>query len=793
MTSHSVTLTGLDPDTVYHFGVSSTDGSGNTAVEPDATFTTSSVAGPDVTAPVVSGVGVSVAESSAVVSWVTDEPADSVVSFGETAGYELGSESSSGLVTSHSVTLTGLDPDTVYHFGVSSTDGSGNVAVEPDATFTTNPLPAGGSGFVSDDFSGGVLGSEWRVIDPVGDGSVAVTGVGTSDAHLELTVGGGQSHDVWRNRNDVLQVVQDVSDDDFLIEAKFESVPAGWMVLQGILISDDSDSWTRFEMHSQGSDVNLFVARNRNGTSRVLLSEQVDPSLTSHFRIGRSGDDWTLWTSGDGVSWTERVTFSFVLDVKTMGPFVGNAGSAPQFTAVVDYVFDAGSPVVPEDPSGPDVTAPVVSGVGVSVTESSAVVSWVTDEPADSVVSFGETAGYELGSESSSGLVTSHSVTLTGLDPDTVYHFGVSSTDGSGNTAVEPDATFTTSSVAGGGGPLTFQKVQIGTGVEETHIAVGADFDGDGDIDVAATDFPNDRVVWFENTPTGFVERVLDGALDGAYPANVGDVDNDGDPDVLAGGYNSDELVWYDNDGSANFTRVVVDSAADGIHSVVVVDLDEDGDEDLVTSNQDGGSIDWFENDGSENWTRHTVDAAAVGAKRAEVADVDGDGDLDVLAASFGDDTVAWHENDGSENFTKHVVDAAADGAYYVHSADFDGDGDIDLLSAGKSDDTIAWYENDGSESFTKRVIESAAGGARTAIAVDLDDDGDMDVASASVDDDTIAWFENDGSGNFTTRLVDGTTNGPYGLVDIDFDGDGDTDLLGAGNKDHVISVHLQQ
>ena len=135
---------------------------------------------------------------------------------------------------------------------------------------------------------------------------------------------------------------------------------------------------------------------------------------------------------------------------------------------------------------------------------------------------YGATAG-------DAGLVTSHSVTLTGLTAGTLYHYQVNSSDGSGNNASESDATFTT----GPGSPVNaaprietgligFTKQVIDDTVVATHEALGADLDGDQDLDVVATDYGNGAVFWYENDGVGgFAKRTLDGGLVGAYPAQA--------------------------------------------------------------------------------------------------------------------------------------------------------------------------------------------------------------------------------------------------------------------------------
>ena len=109
-----------------------------------------------------------------------------------------------------------------------------------------------------------------------------------------------------------------------------------------------------------------------------------------------------------------------------------------------------------------DTTPPTISNVQVTdITETTATITWTTDEPADSVVEYGTTTNYGY-TKSDSTLVTSHSITLTGLSPGTTYHFRVKSTDAAGNTAVSQDYTFTTQSSSGGG--TTYQHTVTFTG-----------------------------------------------------------------------------------------------------------------------------------------------------------------------------------------------------------------------------------------------------------------------------------------------------------------------------------------
>jgi hypothetical protein len=103
---------------------------------------------------------------------------------------------------------------------------------------------------------------------------------------------------------------------------------------------------------------------------------------------------------------------------------------------------------------GGDTTAPVFAG-GPSVsgiTSSSAVIGWATNEAATSRVEYGSTPSLGSFTQVSTALVTSHSVTLSGLTPATTYHYRARSSDAAGNEGVSQILTFATPAIGGGGG-----------------------------------------------------------------------------------------------------------------------------------------------------------------------------------------------------------------------------------------------------------------------------------------------------------------------------------------------------
>ncbi len=153
VTDHVVKLTNLEQGKSYHITVKSR--LGDSPDSPDASLEATGILRVsdvrDTTPPVISDVNVSNISSSAMggsaeITWKTDEPATSQVSYGTSAGYGTlqPSQTDTTLAKFHDVILYGLAPRTTFHYKVVSRDADGNERSSPDATFVT-PAPAGSS------------------------------------------------------------------------------------------------------------------------------------------------------------------------------------------------------------------------------------------------------------------------------------------------------------------------------------------------------------------------------------------------------------------------------------------------------------------------------------------------------------------------------------------------------------------------------------------------------------------------------------------------------------------------
>jgi hypothetical protein len=232
------------------------------------------------------------------------------------------------------------------------------------------------------------------------------------------------------------------------------------------------------------------------------------------------------------------------------------------------------------------------------------------------------------------------------------------------------------------------------------HIATG-DWDGDGDLDVAAThsvslvcnDATGDAVSVYLNTGNGTFgpPAVLSGFGGDSSLAGITaiDADGDGDLDLAATDRCGSRVVRLVNDGAGGFSIDPVTEPMPAVPAAILAaDLDGDFDADLAVSG-DGFALSILRNQAGAFAPAQLYLPSLGGPTAFDLAsgDLDGDGDLDLLVSRGYD--VLLMKNDGAANFTLDTsYFSGSGGSADLAVADMDGDGDLDVpmaVSAGVS------------------------------------------------------------------------------------------------------------
>ncbi len=281
------------------------------------------------------------------------------------------------------------------------------------------------------------------------------------------------------------------------------------------------------------------------------------------------------------------------------------------------------------------------------------------------------------------------------------------------------------------------------------------DIDGDGDVDVLVAVEFDDKLVWYENIEQAgsdpiFAVRVISTSADGVESARLADLDGDGDLDVVASEGGDLTVAWYENNGAVNpsFSKRTVADAIDfeffyeSITRCWIADIDSDDDLDIVLEVGFGGELVWFPNNGAVNPSFGFFDffdssfIPNVFNTDIVYTDLNGDGLTDHVTSNVFTNELTWYSSDGgfTPTYVKHVIDTFSVTPIIddFELADVDGDGDQDIIISENFSAT-RWFENNGAETpqFESRTIRSFTE-YLAATSADFDGDGDLDFVGVS-------------------------------------------------------------
>ena len=136
---HQADLSGLESGKTYYITITCQDAAGNESKQ-DRTFQTLLSAADTIAPQLVGQSSASADDSSATISWKTTELAKSQVKYSLGTGYEFPSAFTNDFRSDHSIYLSGLSPNTTYHYQLVSRDASGNEMISTeDLSFKTEP------------------------------------------------------------------------------------------------------------------------------------------------------------------------------------------------------------------------------------------------------------------------------------------------------------------------------------------------------------------------------------------------------------------------------------------------------------------------------------------------------------------------------------------------------------------------------------------------------------------------------------------------------------------------------
>jgi hypothetical protein len=345
-----------------------------------------------------------------------------------------------------------------------------------------------------------------------------------------------------------------------------------------------------------------------------------------------------------------------------------------------------------------------------------------------------------------------------------------------------------------------------------------ADFDQDGDTDVATTTYPNiPRVtVLFNNGDGTYAQPDIYLISDASYEVIAADIDGDTFADLVAANTNVNffgtSISLLHNNGDGTFAPAQEFTTGQGPVGLAAADFDGDGHLDIAVAEWgffgDGATVSLLRGDGSGGFLpRQTFDAGA-SPFRLDAADLNGD-DLPDLAVANGDFNTGYAAvnilfNDGAGGFEPPVnlPMAGFSGIVFfptIRATDIDRDQDTDLLfshtglTQGGNSGVIALFRNLGGGAFAAPVglsLTPFAGGTTGIDVGDMTGDGWPDIAGSNHDNEGWTLLPSAGGGTFGPARRYPTGEAPWDVHIADADGDGDLDPIVFNRDSLEVCVH---
>ena len=224
--------------------------------------------------------------------------------------------------------------------------------------------------------------------------------------------------------------------------------------------SFDTSSITEDDIDIDDDGVDLTTASDCTGTEEASVSIAADV-VTITVCAGDGGaiaaaSEVTIeigtnaTASGTGSNQVTNPTAQATFQIRISGTF-GDSGSVwlpmigtGQIPISLTVPSGGGGDDGGGGPPAGDVIAPTISNVQITVADTSAWITWDTNEVANSNVDYGQTESYEIGTESDGTYQVNHALTLSNLTPGTLHYFQIRSSDNNGNQATASGYSFTT-------------------------------------------------------------------------------------------------------------------------------------------------------------------------------------------------------------------------------------------------------------------------------------------------------------------------------------------------------------
>lgn len=265
----------------------------------------------------------------------------------------------------------------------------------------------------------------------------------------------------------------------------------------------------------------------------------------------------------------------------------------------------------------------------------------------------------------------------------------------------------------------------------------------------------------------------------------VGDFNGDGNLDIAAPDYQDIQIRVYLGDGKGNFTAGPTPSDPNGPYAAYAADLNHDGHLDLIVFTLYGQGAEIWLGDGTGNFKYSKSYPVLTGMtvfRPLSAADINGDGNVDVLGMDGSGDIEVLNGNaDGSFN-SPQVLASGFEGPGILYAADLTGSGIPSLVG----DSNYGFDTAVATGKMTYGPVQKRTSGpfGTDAVFADFNEDGAPDMAVGV--SGGIQFFFGNHTGLFPDSTITPLANPATFVFAGDFNGDGMSDVAAVGADGYI-------
>lgn len=400
--------------------------------------------GNDRTAPVVSGIAVDLTATTAVITWSTDEDAESTVYVSTESPIDEDDEDTlrvhdDEFETSHSASFTGLTPSTTYYAHIVVADSHGNDDTTDEFSFVTDSTS-------TPDTTAPIISAITTNPD---EDSVLVTWDTNESSNSRLYLSTSSPVNIGDGETIVVTDAS-LATDHALSATGLDATTTYYGFVTSADGSGNVSTSSEFSFTTDatpdttGPIISNVVIDARDDTATATWSTNEPANSTVYLSTASSVDvdaSGTIAVSESALVTGHTLVATGLLASTTYYGIVTSKDGSGNTSTSSEFSFTT-------DPT-PDTTDPVITDIVTNAGTSTIDVTWSTNEPATSVGYLSTTTGFGTGdvgvmTATNLSLTGSHELSFTGLTASTTYFLRVESVDASTNATLSNEVSVIT-------------------------------------------------------------------------------------------------------------------------------------------------------------------------------------------------------------------------------------------------------------------------------------------------------------------------------------------------------------